>query len=374
MLEKAGRRARPSRLPYVEPLEGRALLAHLTIVAPGGAAAVAMAGDQSDAHTIALGDTSINQGNDLAHATDSLGLSILAEGSGTVSYVILPGEDLFGFGGKASSSPFLGASQTSQADIGTTGSQSTADIGSLLGVLIEADPGDTVGQPIDVVLSYDAMDPLGHVPPGLMSPPVEGTNSYAVTYADSLAGPVQTLGAGSVQGPQDVTNTVTIHSAVGSVFGIGFKGNATAEPASANSPQVLGGFVVTITASLVPSGGGSTSILPPSSTPPHVTGIQGVGHPKTGVTAITVGFDEAVVPGSATSSHQYTLLGAVKKHGKPVFSKPVAIRGISYDDNAHAVTIDLARPYKGEVQATVHGGILAANGSSSVGDSTAIVK
>jgi hypothetical protein len=344
-------------------LEERALLAHLTVVAPGGAAAVAMAGDQSDAHTIALGDTSINQGNDLAHATGSLGISVLADGSGENSYVILPGGDLFSFKGDASSTPFLGHTQASQVEIGTTGSQSTADIGSLLGVLIAADPGDTVGQPIDVVLSYDAMDPLGHVPAGLMSPPVEGTNSYAVTYADSLAGPVQTLGAGSVLGPQDVTNTVTIHSAVGSIFGIGFKGNAAAEPASASSPEVLGGFVLTITAKLVPS-----------STPPHVTGIQAAGHRKRGLTAITVGFDQAVDPGSATSSQQYTLLGAVKKHGKSVFSKAVAAAGIAYDGSTNQVTINLPRPYKGQVQVTVHGGILASNGSSSVGDYTAVVK
>jgi len=38
------------------------------------------------------------------------------------------------------------------------------------------------------------------------------------------------------------------------------------------------------------------------------------------------------------------------------------------------VTINLAKPYKGVVQVTVHGGIVAADGASSLGDFTAIVK
>jgi hypothetical protein len=38
------------------------------------------------------------------------------------------------------------------------------------------------------------------------------------------------------------------------------------------------------------------------------------------------------------------------------------------------VTITLAKPYKGAMQVTVHGGIVVANGTSSSGDFTAVVK
>ena len=50
------------------------------------------------------------------------------------------------------------------------------------------------------------------------------------------------------------------------------------------------------------------------------------------------------------------MLGAVKKHKKTVYTKGVAIKGISFDGNTH-VTINFAKPYKGAVKLTVLGGI-----------------
>jgi hypothetical protein len=41
------------------------------------------------------------------------------------------------------------------------------------------------------------------------------------------------------------------------------------------------------------------------------------------------------------------------------------MRGVSYNDGARTVTINLAKPYKGAVQVTVQSGLVAANGALS---------
>ena len=127
---------------------------------------------------------------------------------------------------------------------------------------------------------------------------------------------------------------------------------------------------------------GSTSINvltpapppPPTPTPPHATGIAGVSRSNKGLISISVAFDEALAPGSASNLNLYTVDVGVKKRGKTIYSKNVGIRNISYDGNAHTVTINLAKPHKGVLQVTVHGGIVAANGASSSGDVSMIVK
>ena len=68
----------------------------------------------------------------------------------------------------------------------------------------------------------------------------------------------------------------------------------------------------------------------------------------------------------------YSVLGAVKKHRKAVYSKVIRIKGISLDGGTH-VTVNFAKPYKGAVKLTVHGGILAADGASSSGDFSEVV-
>jgi hypothetical protein len=120
----------------------------------------------------------------------------------------------------------------------------------------------------------------------------------------------------------------------------------------------------------------STPVPTPTTTPtpPHATGIVGVTHSRRGLTAIAVAFDEALDPGSAVNLSLYSVLGAVKSHGKTVFSKGIAIRGVNYDSNAHTVTINLARPFKGAVQVTVRAGIAATNGTSSSGSFSAVTK
>jgi hypothetical protein len=97
-----------------------------------------------------------------------------------------------------------------------------------------------------------------------------------------------------------------------------------------------------------------------------------VSRSRKGLTAISVAFDESLDPASAENPGLYLVLGAVKKRGKTVYSKGVAIGSVRYDGNARTVTISLARPYKGGVQVTVHGGILGTNGLTDHDEFTAV--
>jgi hypothetical protein len=132
-------------------------------------------------------------------------------------------------------------------------------------------------------------------------------------------------------------------------------------------------------ASPSPSPSPSPTVTPnptPSTTPaapaPHVTAIASVRHPRSGLKQITVAFDESLVAGSATTSSFYSLLGGVRRRGRLVFTRALGIGRISYDGNV-TVTLNLARPYTGQVQVTVHGGITASNGAMSSGDVTRVV-
>jgi virginiamycin B lyase len=108
--------------------------------------------------------------------------------------------------------------------------------------------------------------------------------------------------------------------------------------------------------------------------PPSVTGVVSVTQSKKGITQIILGVSEDLNPASAENVAFYSLDLGVKKRHKLVFSKPVKIHSVSYDNNAHTVTLKLAKRAKGTMQVTVHGGIFAANGLSSSGDFTAVVK
>jgi hypothetical protein len=99
-----------------------------------------------------------------------------------------------------------------------------------------------------------------------------------------------------------------------------------------------------------------------------------VAHSRKRITSITVGFDEALKAVSAENSGFYGVFRGVKKRRKMVFTKRLAIRGVSYDASAHRVTISLAKSFKGKVQVIVHGGIAAVDGAASSGDSSWIVK
>jgi len=74
------------------------------------------------------------------------------------------------------------------------------------------------------------------------------------------------------------------------------------------------------------------------------------------------------------NSSLYSVLGGVKKRRKTAFSKVLGVRSVSYNDAAHTVTVNLVKPFKGVAQATIHGGLAAANGGSTPGDITFLVK
>jgi hypothetical protein len=106
--------------------------------------------------------------------------------------------------------------------------------------------------------------------------------------------------------------------------------------------------------------------------PPNVTNIVGAGKKKTGLTGFTVIFDEALNAQVADDQALFDVLGAVTKHHKTVYTKPVRIRQISFDGQTR-VTIKLAKPYKGAVQVKVLPGIPAADGASSAIGFSAII-
>jgi hypothetical protein len=97
-----------------------------------------------------------------------------------------------------------------------------------------------------------------------------------------------------------------------------------------------------------------------------------VTHPRKGLVAIVLGFDEPL--DSAGNGGFYNLTSGIKERHRLLFSKALKIDGVSYDGSAHTVTPKLARPTKGPVQVTIRGGILSADGSTSRGDFTTVVK
>jgi len=64
-----------------------------------------------------------------------------------------------------------------------------------------------------------------------------------------------------------------------------------------------------------------------------------VGQSKKGLTSITIGFNEALNPSSATNTDLYKLFGSVKKHGKTAYTKGFPIESISYASGGKTVKI-----------------------------------
>ena len=176
--------------------------------------------------------------------------------------------------------------------------------------------------------------------------------------ADITAGTA--LGAGQLDATASVAGTFAYSPSIGTVLK---SGNAqslevTFTPADAADYVVVTAFT-------------TISVLAPS-TPPHSTGIVSVTRSKKGITAITVGFDEAIDPSVTSDISMFSALGAVTKHKRTVYSKVQRIQAISFDGNTH-VTIRLAKPFKGALQVTVAPGIKAKSGAASTDRFTAIV-
>jgi hypothetical protein len=109
-------------------------------------------------------------------------------------------------------------------------------------------------------------------------------------------------------------------------------------------------------------------------TPPQVVGAPSVAKSKKGVTAISIGFNEPLVPASASSLGFYHLFKGVKKEHKTVYAKPLQIKSISYVSSSDSVSISLAKPFKGLMEVVIDGAIEALDGATSVIDYSAVVR
>jgi hypothetical protein len=118
------------------------------------------------------------------------------------------------------------------------------------------------------------------------------------------------------------------------------------------------------------SGGGTSS----SQTPPQVMGSFTTTHTKKGLSAISITFNESLNSASATSAALYHVFSGVKKKGKTLYTKPVAIGSIQYADGPHQVTLNLKKPFKGAVQVMVQGSIMAANSATANVQASMIVR
>jgi hypothetical protein len=263
------------------------------------------------------------QALDLFNATDTITFPSIDPASETVTYaaVDLPRSFLLGF---ANSVTFNG----------TNGSVTVADS---LPALVGNIPASTVISPSS---PSGGPSPLSSV----SAPPVVPHVIYDAVVAGS-----KDMGANGPIGPitSIVINTVT-DTPIDNVRI--FIGNQSTTPTS--------------TPTTTPS---------PTPAPPHVTSIVSVQHSTKGLAAIIVTFDQSLSSGSATNPKFYLLLGGLKKRSRTLFTRSLALGRVSLEGNAK-VTLTLAKPFKGPVQVTVHGGIEASTGASSSGDVSQVVK
>jgi hypothetical protein len=105
---------------------------------------------------------------------------------------------------------------------------------------------------------------------------------------------------------------------------------------------------------------------------PQVTQIAAGSHSPGGLFTIIVSFSEPMNPASVQSTGAYTVLGAVKKNKKTIYTKPLGFR-VTYNPKAMTATITLSAPYLGGVQVTAKKGLKAANGQATSKASETVV-
>jgi hypothetical protein len=88
------------------------------------------------------------------------------------------------------------------------------------------------------------------------------------------------------------------------------------------------------------------------------------------VTRIIVTFSGGLDAASALDLGHYGLARGVVKRRRLVYKKVVRLSSASYDPNARAVTLTLARPIKAKLQLTIWPGILAGNGTTTTASDT----
>jgi hypothetical protein len=113
---------------------------------------------------------------------------------------------------------------------------------------------------------------------------------------------------------------------------------------------------------------------PPTATVvlPQVMGVAPVVS-RRGMTALTVTFNEPLDSRSASNPALYRVFAPVKKHGKTIFSRALAIKAISPSSDAAVVTLKLVRRLKGSLELRVQGTITAASGASGNVNATRVV-
>jgi hypothetical protein len=136
---------------------------------------------------------------------------------------------------------------------------------------------------------------------------------------------------------------------------------------------------------VLPSGASPTSTSTPtgttspssSSTVPQLLTVTPVAFRK-GLTALTLNFNEPLTAASASNSVLYRVFAGVtkvvKKHRETLFTKALSIRNVSPNSSNNAVTLSLAKPFKGTVQVTVQGTVTAANGASDNVNTSRVVR
>jgi streptogramin lyase len=113
-------------------------------------------------------------------------------------------------------------------------------------------------------------------------------------------------------------------------------------------------------------------VTPDEFVPPGVS-FRMVNHTGEAITSIVVAFDQPMVPSSAETVGFYKLASGFSVGHKFVVKKSLKIASATYNNIADTITLDLARPFKGKVQLTVHAGVMATNGTSTRGNFTAVV-
>jgi hypothetical protein len=110
---------------------------------------------------------------------------------------------------------------------------------------------------------------------------------------------------------------------------------------------------------------------PDQAVPPTIMAYSSLNRSKGAITSVVLAFDEAMNSASAGTTSFYSIAAGVKKHHMMVYNKLLKIRNVTYNPTVGTATLTLARPFKAkQLQVTVHGGIMAANGTSTVGDAT----
>jgi hypothetical protein len=103
-------------------------------------------------------------------------------------------------------------------------------------------------------------------------------------------------------------------------------------------------------------------------------GVVAIKHSGARITAILLGFDEALDPRTARKRSSYSLAVGVLKRDSHFSWKRVKIRGVSYHRTKNTVGLKLAKPQKGPLEVTVRVGFMAAGGVPSLSDFTAVVQ